>query len=362
MTQHIYYMQKVIELASTISNQTRPNPKVACIIVKNSQIIGTGIHLLKGKEHAEIYALHQASKNAAGATLYVNLEPCFHHGATPPCVEAIITSKITTVVIANQDPNPLVAGKSIARLKQAGINVITDILKNEAQAINQVFFHNITRNLPYITLKVGMSIDGRIATKHNISKWITDTASRTDAHSYRAIHEGILIGIESVISDNPNLTPYLVTTHVANNPIRIILDSQLRIPRDAKVIMDNSVATWIVTTQTKQSIVNEFNNFKHVKIISLENMQLANILSKLYQLGIYTLMIEGGERIYSSFIDTKLVNQIVTYISPQIIGSTAAKHFVAGDGFIDLQNNLKLKTVSVAQLDNDVKIVYEVIE
>jgi diaminohydroxyphosphoribosylaminopyrimidine deaminase/5-amino-6-(5-phosphoribosylamino)uracil reductase len=358
MTEHIYYMQKVLELTNTIGVQTRPNPKVACILVKNSRIIGTGIHLNKGSEHAEIYALNQAGNNAKDATLYVNLEPCSHYGATPPCADAIIKYGVKTVVIANDDPNPLVSGQGIQKLKDAGIEVITNVLANEAQQINQVFFHNITQNLPYITLKVGMSIDGRIATKDNLSKWITGIESRTNAHHYRAENEGILIGVDSVIKDDPNLTPYLVDGHI-NSPIRIILDSSLRTPIDAKLITDNSAKTWVITNS--QNNLNKFEKFSHVKIIQMPTMDIKSILHELYKNGIYTLMVEGGEKIYSSLIDAKLVNQIVTYISPQIIGSTNAKHFIAGNGFGDLVQNLKCKIISSCQLGNDLKVVYEVI-
>lgn len=360
MSEHLFYMQQVLALAKMTPVQTRPNPQVAAIIAKNSQIIGIGVHLQAGEPHAEVHAIRQAGSNAANATLYVNLEPCAHHGKTPPCADAVIQAGITRVVIANQDPNPLVAGLGIQKLQAAGIEVISGILHNEAWEINKVFFHNISTQTPYVTLKVGMSLDGRIATKNNISQWITSPASRQDAHNYRITHEAILVGVGTVKHDNPSLIPHMIA-NPTRLPIRIILDSNLTTPLDSKVVTDNLAPTWILTTNPSETQQQPFKAHG-CKIITVADMQINTILTTLYKHKIYSLLIEGGEQIYSSFLDAKAVNQIVSYLSPQLIGSTSAKHLFAGNGFMDLQHNLKCNFTEVKTLGNDIKIVAEVIK
>lgn len=352
-------MQHVLQLARLAPVQTRPNPQVASIVVKNHKIIGTGIHLQSGEPHAEVFALKQAGSNAQGATLYVNLEPCSHHGKTPPCADAVIAAGITTVVIANQDPNPLVAGLGIKKLQAAGIDVIVGILADEAWEINKVFFHNIQTKTPYVTLKAGMSLDARIATKENKSQWITSLESRQDAHQYRITHEAILVGVGTVMHDNPSLLPHLVANPV-RVPIRVVLDTNLVTPLDSQVVCDKQAPTWIVTTNTASTAHQAYLDHG-CQIITVANMEIKTILHELYQRSIYTLLIEGGEKIYSSFLDAKAVNQIVTYISPQLIGSTQAKHLFAGVGFNDLQTNLHCKFTSYQQLGTDIKLVSEVI-
>lgn len=360
MSEHLFYMQQVLALAKMTPVQTRPNPQVAAIIVKNSQIIGVGVHLQAGEPHAEVHAIRQAGSNAVNATLYVNLEPCAHHGKTPPCADAVIQAGITRVVIANQDPNPLVAGLGIQKLQAAGIEVISGVLHNEAWEINKVFFHNISKQTPYVTLKVGMSLDGRIATKNNISQWITSPASRQDAHNYRITHEAILVGVGTVKHDNPSLIPHMIE-NPPRLPIRIILDSNLTTPLDSKVVTDNLAPTWILTTNPSEIQQLPFKTHG-CKIITVADMQINTILTTLYKHKIYSLLIEGGEQIYSSFLDAKAVNQIVSYLSPQLIGSTSAKHLFAGNGFMDLQHNLKCNFTEVKTLGNDIKIVAEVIK
>lgn len=359
MLNHQKYMAHVINLAKFTTTQTRPNPQVAAIIVKNNEIVGIGSHLKTGGSHAEVYALDQAGELAKGATLYVNLEPCAHFGKTPPCADAIIKAGISKVVIANKDPNPLVAGLGIERLTNAGIDVICGVLENDAQQLNKVFFHNIQTKTPYVTIKAGLSLDGKIATKANISKWITGAEARIDAHKYRINHEAILVGVNTVISDNPSLTPHMIE-NAEHNPIRIILDTNLRTPLDSNVVQDGITKTWIVTSNQNTTDHQAYLNH-NCKIITMNKINIHELLRILYAEGIFTLLIEGGEQIYSSFFDAKAVNQLVTYFSPQLIGSTKAKHLFAGSGFENLTDNIKLKFTQVEQLGNDVKLVSEVL-
>lgn len=288
------------------------------------------------------------------------MEPCAHFGKTPPCADAIINAGISEVVVANLDPNPLVAGKGIQKLLDAGIKVVNGILNTEAAQLNQVFFHNIKTKLPYITLKAGMSLDAKLCSKTGYSQWITDIESRTDAHKYRTTHEGILVGVNTIITDNPSLTAYLVEGN-PRNPLRIILDSQLTTPLSSKVVQDNAAKTMIITTNQDKDLHTKYT--QHGVIIEVVAiMDLYSILVMLYQHNVYSILVEGGEKIYSSFLDAKLVNQLITYISPQLIGSKDAKHLFAGNGFATLADNLKLTFTEIKQLGNDVKLVAQVIE
>ncbi len=350
-----YYMQLVLDLAKSTMPQTLPNPQVAAIIVNDGHVVGIGCHLRPGEAHAEVYAIAQAGAYTKNATLYVNLEPCAHYGKTPPCADAVINAGIKRVVIANLDPNPMVSGKGIAKLKQAGIDVEVGLLAEEAKLINEVFFHNILTQRPFVTLKVGMSLDGKIATKTNLSKWITGPEARKDAHFYRAYHSAILTGVNTIISDDPTLTPYLCEDSF-NKPVRIILDRYLRTPLISRVVTDRQAPTWIYTTSNDNKLQQKLVD-KGVKVIVLQELAIDRILEDLYCQDIYSVFIEGGEKIFASFIEAKLINQLITYISPQLIGSRDAKHFFAGNGFSNLTDNLHLKIREIKQLGNDIKIV-----
>lgn len=354
---HETYMRKVLELARSTDGQTLPNPQVAAILVKDSQIVGIGCHLKSGESHAEIYALAQAKSRAKDATLYINLEPCCHSGKTGPCCEALIEAGIAEVYIANLDPNPLVAGKGAARLREAGIKVHLGLLAKEALQINRIFFHNIVNKEPYVTIKVAMSMDGKIATKANLSQWISNISCRKDAHSYRGSHNAILVGVNTIISDNSSLTPYLCE-EVLKSPIRIVLDRRLRTPLTAKVVVDNSVPTWICTCNDNEELWQPYLALG-VRILYFSELDIHAVLKRLYLENIYSLMVEGGEAVYSSFLDVKAVNQLVIYYSPQLIGSREAKHFYTGSGFNDLQSNLKLELYNTENLDGNLKVVLE---
>lgn len=359
MVTHEYFMQQALNLARLAEVQTRPNPQVGALIVKNDQIVGIGTHLFAGGSHAEIFALQQAGELARGATLYLTLEPCAHYGKTPPCANAVVKAGISRVFIANLDPNHLVKGKGVEVLRAAEIEVIIGLCSDEATSLNQVFFHNIQTKTPFITVKAGLSLDGRIATKDNLSQWITSVESRKDAHQYRVTHEAILVGINTLLTDDPSLTPHLIENPI-RKPIRIILDRQLRTPFSAKVILDGKAPTWICTSNA-DSERHAIYQHHGVKIIYLPDLNIPDLLKRLYQEQIYSLLVEGGEQIYSSFFDASAVNQLVCYYSPQLIGSKLAKHLFAGTGFSDLQSNLQFKISETKQLGNDIKIVSQII-
>ncbi|MBP9743603.1 MAG: bifunctional diaminohydroxyphosphoribosylaminopyrimidine deaminase/5-amino-6-(5-phosphoribosylamino)uracil reductase RibD, partial [Burkholderiales bacterium] len=353
------FMELAIQLATATVGQTSPNPSVGAVIVKNNQIVGIGSHLFAGSDHAEIHALNMAGELANGATLYITLEPCVHFGKTPPCTSRIINAGIKTVVIATRDLNPEVAGRGIEILTNAGIKVEVGLLEAEAKQINRKFFHYIKSQLPYITIKAGLSIDGKLATKHGESQWITNIQAREDAHYLRHKHDAILVGVGTVLADDPSLT-----TRIAGggkNPIRIILDTHLRTPLSSKVILEQQSPTYLVIgNAVTQEQITPYLVHSHVKIIQLPapTIKLTEVLAELGLQKITSLLVEGGSSVINSFLQQKLINQLVVYISPMLIGGINAPAFFQGCGFDSLADSLYLKLVSINQLDDNLKIVY----
>lgn len=354
-----YYMNMALDLAMSGIGYTSPNPCVGAVVVKDEQVIGTGAHLRAGLEHAEVIALNIAGKNAIGATLYVTLEPCNHHGRTPPCTEAIIKSGVKRVVIATLDPNPLVSGGGVKQLEHAGIKVEIGLLQDEATRLNKIFFHYITTNTPYITLKCGMSLDAKLATQYFESKWITNAKSRLDAHSYRHTHDAILVGVNTVLADNPALTYRGAAKLVKDkNPIRIVLDTHLRTPLDAHIVTDKSSQTYIVVgcDISKEQIA----RYHMVQIIQMpdKHIDLSKLMHILSKLKISSVLVEGGYTVLTSFLELGLFNQIVTYIAPMLIGGKSAPSLFMGDGYAARLNDaLKLEYEHVQMIDNDLKLV-----
>lgn len=266
------YMNLAINVAKAGVGQTTPNPVVGAIIVNEGRVVGIGAHLKAGEPHAEVHAIRMAGEKAQNATAYVTLEPCSHHGKTPPCADLLITSKVKRVVVATTDPNPLVAGKGIAKLKAAGIEVEVGVCKEQADALNSVFFHYLEKKRPYITLKSATTLDGKIATVTGESKWITGDAARQDVHLYRSIHDAILVGVNTVLMDNPSLTTRL-PNGTGKNPIRVILDSKLRTPLDSQIVNDGKAETWIiVSNQVNQEKINEFSGKKVFELFNYKRL------------------------------------------------------------------------------------------
>lgn len=352
-----YYMRFAIELAKAGIGQTSPNPVVGAVVVKNGEIVGFGAHLKAGEPHAEVHALCMAGEKAKDADVYVTLEPCSHYGKTPPCADLLIETGVKRVIIATTDPNPLVAGKGIAKLRQAGIEVDVGILKQEADELNQVFFHYIATKTPFVTLKYASSLDGKIATKTGESKWITSEAARRDVHRYRHLHDAILVGVNTVIADNPSLT----VRHVegGKNPIRIILDTHLRTPLDANVVNDGEAETWIVVgSGVKEEKIAQYSG-KHVQIIKMNQPKIVidELLKVLGEKQVTSLFVEGGAEVHGSFIEAKAVNQVIAYIAPKVIGGKDAPAPIGGSGFAQMADVMNLKIKSVETIGPDLKIV-----
>lgn len=353
-----YYMNLALELARSVKGQTASNPPVGAVVVKDGVILGMGAHLASGGPHAEVYALEMAGANAQDATIYVTLEPCSHIGKTPPCAQLIIDSRIERVVVANEDPNEKVAGKGIAMLQGAGIVVDVGILEEEAMEVNEMFFHYIETKRPYVTLKTGASLDGKIATASGESKWITGEGARRDVHRYRHRHDAILVGVNTVLHDNPQLTTRL--PHGGKHPQRIILDTHLRTPLDANVVTDRLAPTLIVVgNAVAQEKISLYTMHELVEVVQLNTATIIveDVLDLLGEREIASLFVEGGATVNDSFLRSGFINQFILYLAPKLIGGSKAPTSVGGEGIHALAGALQLDIVAVERLGDDVKIV-----
>ncbi|TVP82803.1 MAG: bifunctional diaminohydroxyphosphoribosylaminopyrimidine deaminase/5-amino-6-(5-phosphoribosylamino)uracil reductase RibD [Alkalicoccus sp.] len=351
------YMKLAIEMAASAKGQTSPNPLVGAVIVKQGEVIGLGAHLKAGEKHAEKHALDMAGSRAEGADMYVTLEPCSHTGRTPPCADAVIDAGIKRVFIGSDDPDPRVSGRGINKLRKAGVEVHTGFLKEEADALNFVFFHFAVTKTPYVTLKMAASIDGKIAASSGESKWITGSASRMDGHFLRHENDAILAGIETILADNPLLTTRL--PQGGKNPLRIILDSRLRIPSDAKALNEEA-PSWIFTTeQAEESRIKELREAGvTVTVMSGFTIQLDEVMEKLGQADVSSLLVEGGGTVHDSFLREKLFQQVVLYMAPLLIGGKDAPSSVSGSGIHRLADVPRLKLLSVERLGEDTKHIF----
>ena len=318
-----YYMKLALKLAKKGRCYVSPNPLVGAVIVKEERIIGRGYHQHYGGNHAEINALKNASEDACGSTLYVTLEPCCHEGKTPPCIDSITKHKIARVIIGSIDPNPIVSCRGISNLQSCGIDVKTGVLEPECRKLNEVFFLFMEKKLPFVTIKYAQTLDGRIATATGQSKWISSAASLKFTHKLRAQHDAILVGAGTVIKDNPELTVRLVR---GRNPLRIIVDSALKIPAKSKVLQNLSQNKTIIATIKKASDP-QFQRLTNLgaEVITVVadkqgNVDLKKLLKILAQKNISSLLIEGGAQIITSILMNNLANRMVTVIAPKIIG------------------------------------------
>lgn len=351
---HRDYMELALHLAEAGKGQTGPNPIVGAVIVKEGRVVGLGTHLKAGEAHAEVHALRMAGSEARGATVYVTLEPCSHFGKTPPCVDFLIENEVGRVFVATTDPNPNVSGRGIEKLRNAGIEVEVGLKKEEADALNEMFFHYIRTKSPFVTLKSATSLDGKIATVSGESQWITGEQARYDAHRYRAEHDAILVGVNTVLADNPTLTARL--SGGAKNPIRIVLDHHLRTPLNANVVQVGDAETWIVT---REAAAKKRGSQYNVRVVPFPDKQIEirSLLQWLGSEGITSLLVEGGATVNDSFLRAGAVQQVITYIAPKLLGGASAPTSFGGRGIERLADARSLTVASVEQLGNDMKIV-----
>ncbi|GAA0179807.1 bifunctional diaminohydroxyphosphoribosylaminopyrimidine deaminase/5-amino-6-(5-phosphoribosylamino)uracil reductase RibD [Clostridium sediminicola] len=356
----IKFMKRALELANMGSGYVNPNPLVGAVIVKNDQIISEGYHEFYGGPHAEINAFKNAKEDVTGATMYVTLEPCSHYGKTGPCANAIVEKGIKEVIIAMEDPNPVVAGGGIAILRNNGIDVTCGIMEKEAKELNEVFIHYITTKTPYCIMKTAMTLDGKIATYTGHSKWITNEKSREYVHKIRNHVSGIMVGIGTVLADNPSLTTRLESGE-GKDPIRIIVDSTGIIPLDSKVLNSKSASKTIIAT-TKNIDDEKLKSIKkkgaEVLIMPSENnrVNLSKLVEKLGEKKIDSILIEGGGTLNWSALSNGLVNKVISFIAPKIIGGKNAKTPVEGTGVATMDSSILIKDMRIITLDEDIVI------
>lgn len=354
-------MKLGLELAEKGRGKTSPNPMVGAVIVMSGEIIGQGYHEKYGELHAELNAINSCSQSIEGSTMYVTLEPCCHFGKTPPCTEAIIAAGIGTVVVGSIDPNPLVTGKGIKRLKENGIHVITGVLEQQCNELNKFFLYYMKTHTPYVAMKYAMTSDGKIATFSGKSKWITGQKARDHVHSLRNIYSGIMVGVDTIIADNPELT---CRNGLGMNPKRIICDTNLRIPLTSKVVQTTYEAdTYIATCSEdyeKLGILEDLG-CKIIKIPKRGNHIDLNILTtRLADEKIDSVLLEGGATLNASALESSIVNKVYTYIAPSIFGGKEAKTPVGGRGVEEPQQAFKLTNRKITILGEDVLMEYEV--
>lgn len=355
----ISYMQLALELAKKGMGKTAPNPMVGAVIVKENQIIGQGYHKQYGAPHAERDAFASLTASASDAALYVTLEPCCHSGKTPPCTEAILEHKIKRVVVACLDPNPLVAGKGIQILMDHGIEVTVGVLEQEALELNHVFFYYITRKLPYVIMKYAMSVDGKIASHTGKSQWITGPEAREHVHELRNQYKGIMTGIGTVLADDPLLTARIPD---GIHPVRIICDTNCRIPLDSAIMKTaKEVPTYLASSSfepQKKAALEELGAILIETPKNGDHLDLVWLLHRLGELGIDSVLTEGGGTLNESLLNTHLVNALNVYIAPKILGGSLSKTPVEGIGVDSPDDACSFTLKKSSQLGQDILLEY----
>lgn len=351
-------MKLALENAQKGRGKVSPNPMVGAIIVKNKKIIGIGYHEFFGGNHAEVNAFKNATEDVEGATMYVTLEPCSHYGKTPPCADKIIEQKIKRVVVGSLDPNPLVAGKGIKKLKDADIEVKVGVLEKECIKLNEIFMKYIKTKEPFIVLKCAMSLDGKICTKTGESKWITGEEARKHVHETRNLLSGIMVGVDTAIKDNPKLTSRI---DGGKNPVRIVVDSTLRIPLDSNVLTDELKDKTIIAT-TDYADIEKVKSIEDLgaKVLVIKSREkrvnLNALINKLGEMNIDSILLEGGGTLNFSALKERIVDKVQIYIAPKIIGGTLAKTPVEGEGIDELKNAFNIKDSKVSLLGDDILV------
>jgi len=352
-----FFMQRALRLAKKGMGTTSPNPMVGCILVKNGEIIGEGFHGKAGEAHAEIIALESAGQRAKGAELYLTLEPCSHYGKTPPCVEAIIKAGVKRVVIAMQDPNPLVAGQGIEKLKAAGIDVTVGVMEEEAKKLNEIFTKYITTKRPFVIGKIAQSLDGKIALSTGESKWITSEPARVKVHELRRYCDAVMVGIGTMLADDPLLTCRLPGKR--KNPIRIIIDSTAKIPLDAQIFENGNGRIILATTDMADKKKIKALRSKKLDVIETNakegKVNLIQLFGILGNMEITSVLVEGGSRLLASLIKERLIDKLIIFLAPIFLGGSGLSSI--GDLFInELKKAPRFKFQSIKQVGNDLML------
>ena len=343
-------MLKCLELASRAKGRTSPNPMVGSVIVVDGKIVGEGFHPAAGKPHAELFALQEAGNLAKKATIYVSLEPCNHYGRTPPCTEALIAAGVAKVVVGMVDPNPLVSGKGIERLKKAGIEVVVGVEEAACKRLNEAFIHRVKYKTPFGILKYAMTLDGKIAATTGDSAWVTSIDSRRWVHQLRSICDGIIVGGNTVRQDNPHLTTHGVSD---NNPLRIVMSRSLNLPLDRN-LWNTSIAPTLIFTEinsnpdTKQTLLD-----RGVEIIELDALTPKTVMEHLYDRGLSTVLWECGGILAANAIADRSVQKLYAFIAPKIIGGNTGFSPIADFGLTKMNDALQLERVHLERINSD---------
>ncbi len=348
-------MKTALSLARRGSYKTHPNPRVGAVLVKHGRIIGRGSHEYFGGPHAEVNAVRGARGEVSGSTLYVTLEPCAYFGKTPPCADFIVSQGIKEVWIGSIDPNPLVSGKGVKILKKAGLRVKTGMMKRECDALNADLYCWIKKQMPYVIVKAAQSLDGKIATRIGESRWITDKPARVFSHKLRAASDAILVGANTVLRDDPSLG----VRHVkcTRQPVKVILDSQLRVSPQAK-IFSKKIQSRVILAVTKRAVESRRKLFKgKAEVLEVKEkngrVDLRALLSVLGKRGFLRVMIEGGGEVIAEALKEKLVHEVYFFIAPKLIGGRKAFSSVAGVGIAHLKNAVSIEKADVRRLGRD---------
>ncbi len=347
-------MKQALRLAEKGRGRTSPNPMVGAVVVKGGEVVGRGYHARAGSLHAEIVALQQAGQEARGSTLYLNLEPCTHFGRTPPCAPRVIEAQVKRVVIGMEDPNPRVKGRGISSLRRAGVEVEVGVLEEECRRLNEAFCKYIVSAEPFVVLKAASTLDGKIATRRGESKWITGEVARRFVHRLRDRSDGVLVGIGTVLKDDPKLTARI---RGGRDPYRIVLDSCLRIPERARVFDRSPSKVIIATTRKGSREKRERLERRGVRVLVLGSKEgrvdLRACLNRLGAVGIMTLLVEGGSQVNGSFLDEGAVDKFYCFFSPKWIGDPKAPGIFGGEGATDLEAAAGLRRVRWRRMGED---------
>lgn len=364
-TPHRHFMTLALRLAAKGQGKTSPNPMVGALVVKNGRIVGRGSHQGPGQPHAEILALNQAGPRARGATLYVTLEPCCHlRKRTPPCVPAVLQSGVRQVVVAMTDPNPMVKGRGIAALRRAGITVTMGMAQEEAAQLNRAYLHWVTTGRPYVILKAGMTLDGKVATAKGESRWITGPRARQDAHRLRSQVDAVVVGVGTILHDDPTLTARLSARPLklaSRQPLRVVLDSRLRTPPTATVCakQDRAKTLIVTTSRASRSRRRPFER-AGVEVLSLSTkngrVSLPALMTMLGKRGITSVLIEGGSTVNAAALREKLVNHVLLYLAPTLMGGQDAKAVIGDRSPKRLAQALPLRHLTVRRIGKDLVV------
>lgn len=347
------YMRRALELAEKGRGRTSPNPMVGCVIEDDGQIIGEGHHARAGEAHAEANAIRAAGRGIEGATVYVNLEPCAHHGRTPPCADLLIERRPARVVVAMQDPNPLVAGKGIDKLRDAGIRVDVGVLEAEARKLNEVFVKHVTTGRPFVIAKCGMTLDGKIATATGHSRWVTGEASRLRVHQLRNEVDAILVGSRTVMLDDPSLTTRLADAD-HRDPIRVVLDAGQYLDAERRIFrVESASPTWVAVSEDRDYACAD-------QVIRVPRgpggVDIFLLMEELGKRGVTSLLIEGGGTTHASAFEAGVVDKVMFFIAPKIVGGRDAVTPVEGRGVALMDDAIALDDVTVSRLDEDILV------